>query len=269
MLKRIYLILLSLFITNLLTITPVKASTQGGGTSTPIIIPPSIYSDEVIDAFVEIAQLFCPEGDPKINLEPFAKVSDGKKTYGVEVSASDGREIEVVGAQIVQGEKELDIGNCASATTSKAGDITKPKLLSCTFNELKGTEKIALILDAENSKGKSCIAGGTVDFSKASFDDDNDGILNEKDNCPSVSNEDQVDLDLDGIGDVCDNCPGLFDSTNESAACLNFSLIPQSNSGRGGGGCSLGGTATTGLVSCLPLLIGLALMGIRRRNYRR
>ena len=27
------------------------------------------------------------------------------------------------------------------------------------------------------------------------------------DNCPSVPNDDQSDLDLDGVGDVCDNCP--------------------------------------------------------------
>ena len=38
-------------------------------------------------------------------------------------------------------------------------------------------------------------------------DKDNDGVPDEKDNCPSVPNADQKDSDKDGIGDACDNCP--------------------------------------------------------------
>jgi len=38
-------------------------------------------------------------------------------------------------------------------------------------------------------------------------DYDNDGFLNEDDNCPCVANPDQIDTDSDGLGDECDNCP--------------------------------------------------------------
>ncbi|CAL8304735.1 unnamed protein product [Lota lota] len=38
-------------------------------------------------------------------------------------------------------------------------------------------------------------------------DDDNDGIIDERDNCPLVFNPRQADSDRDGIGDRCDNCP--------------------------------------------------------------
>ncbi len=52
-------------------------------------------------------------------------------------------------------------------------------------------------------------------------DDDDDGVHNDSDNCPSTSNADQVDTDADGLGDACetndadsdtvldvdDNCP--------------------------------------------------------------
>lgn len=49
---------------------------------------------------------------------------------------------------------------------------------------------------------------------------DNDGILNQPDNCPKVVNPDQRDSDRDGIGDVCDNCPKhynpeQYDSDND------------------------------------------------------
>jgi len=38
-------------------------------------------------------------------------------------------------------------------------------------------------------------------------DSDGDGVLDECDNCPTLSNADQADADGDGIGDACDNCP--------------------------------------------------------------
>nr|XP_061807746.1 thrombospondin-2-like [Nerophis lumbriciformis] len=38
-------------------------------------------------------------------------------------------------------------------------------------------------------------------------DDDNDDIVDEQDNCPLVYNPRQFDTDQDGIGDRCDNCP--------------------------------------------------------------
>ena len=37
-------------------------------------------------------------------------------------------------------------------------------------------------------------------------DDDNDGLLDEVDNCPLVANPDQQDSDHDTVGDLCDSC---------------------------------------------------------------
>jgi len=47
----------------------------------------------------------------------------------------------------------------------------------------------------------SVMKGGDID---PDSDDDNDGVKNSLDNCPSIKNSDQKDSDGDGFGDVCD-----------------------------------------------------------------
>lgn len=46
-------------------------------------------------------------------------------------------------------------------------------------------------------------------------DTDQDGVFNDADNCPLMSNKDQADIDRDGIGDVCDNCPSMSNYTQD------------------------------------------------------
>ena len=50
-------------------------------------------------------------------------------------------------------------------------------------------------------------------------DEDNDGMLNQDDNCPLVANNSQRDRDDDGIGNPCDNCPEIpnFDQADEDS----------------------------------------------------
>ncbi|MCK5507800.1 MAG: hypothetical protein KAI50_04695 [Desulfobacterales bacterium] len=38
-------------------------------------------------------------------------------------------------------------------------------------------------------------------------DTDDDGIIDNNDNCPNVTNTNQLDSDNDNVGDACDNCP--------------------------------------------------------------
>jgi len=47
------------------------------------------------------------------------------------------------------------------------------------------------------------------------MDKDGDGIPDEIDNCPEVSNVSQADTDIDWIGDACDNCPSVYNSDQE------------------------------------------------------
>jgi sugar lactone lactonase YvrE len=44
-------------------------------------------------------------------------------------------------------------------------------------------------------------------------DRDEDGVLNQLDNCPALLNPGQADLDLDRVGDLCDRCPSDADAS--------------------------------------------------------
>jgi hypothetical protein len=63
-----------------------------------------------------------------------------------------------------------------------------------------------------NPSGDQDAPPGTIDATVAppdAMDSDHDGVPDQIDNCPNVSNPDQRDHDGDGVGDICDNCPHI------------------------------------------------------------
>ena len=52
-----------------------------------------------------------------------------------------------------------------------------------------------------------------------SLDQDNDGVADAADNCPTVANADQADLDGNGLGDACDDDCGTALTTVQPYAC--------------------------------------------------
>ena len=67
-------------------------------------------------------------------------------------------------------------------------------------------------------------------------DSDGDGILDSSDNCPLVSNADQLDTDGDGIGDACDDDrdgDGILDSADNCPVTTNGDQIDTDSDGLG------------------------------------
>ena len=76
-------------------------------------------------------------------------------------------------------------------------------------------------------------------------DDDNDGVLDGRDNCALIANRDQADLDGNGIGDMCEGAP-LYAA---------------------GGGCATAAAPATGALPLVALLLfGLWVLRRRRRG---
>ena len=100
---------------------------------------------------------------------------------------------------------EVDFG-CTSQTPACVTDATGARCVACTE-------------DADCEAGQRCDNGTQTCRADGSNnnDDDGDGVPNDRDNCPTVSNPGQVDGDGDGVGDACDNCPQTANPTQQDS----------------------------------------------------
>ena len=116
--------------------------------------------------------------------------------------------------------------------------------------------------DADASPPADADAGTTIDVRDSgptcwggppsTNDEDNDGIVDECDNCPSVANANQADTGevnsggtADGVGDACDPRPTLGGDSLYLFDGLNFTSLPATWSNVGGGTWTYSGSSVT------------------------
>ena len=79
----------------------------------------------------------------------------------------------------------------------------------CNYNMINATYVwLPLKFDESGKMWLDWYDSWGVDAGAGKFDLDNDGILDEYDNCPTVCNPLQLDANSNGIGDLCDPTPG-------------------------------------------------------------
>jgi len=112
-------------------------------------------------------------------------------------------------------------GKVATNLVDQRADNTYVTAHSLNLQNLDANTVYYLQVDAFNILGE-LTTSEIVNFTTLHFDNDfdNDGVLNEEDNCPLTPNPDQLDSDNDGPGDACDP-PTVIDNDLDKDGILN------------------------------------------------
>jgi len=119
----------------------------------------------------------------------------------------------------------LTVTDASGATSSNTQTVTAYALPPC----------LVPTKSQDNAYGPRPPRDG-IDDSLASSDVDGDGVVNAQDNCPTVANADQSDLDGDFIGDLCDadmDGDGVINASDNCPKAVNTGQVDLDGDGLG------------------------------------
>jgi hypothetical protein len=108
-------------------------------------------------------------------------------------------------------------GSSAESETLPSGENQTPSSsdsAAWSHSSSTRTESLASSIETAFMSSESN-SDGSAPLTSVPLDNDEDGIANEEDNCPTVSNILQDDVDNDLLGDACDNCPQLSNTEQQ------------------------------------------------------
>lgn len=96
-------------------------------------------------------------------------------------------------------------------------------------------QDITIVLSSRNAQHGYILVLSASPVDEQPPDADGDGVADDKDNCPTVANADQLDSDHDGVGDACDQCDDtLSGAVVTGSGCSVEQLCPCDGPASGG-----------------------------------
>lgn len=128
-------------------------------------------------------------------------------------------------------EIQCSLGSLQAADVNDLTGTISPDMIG-------STELVASVTTSNtDSDASNNASSATFEVSSNPDDVDADGIDNDADNCPFVSNPDQADSNNDGVGDACVTSDfdgdGIFDHLDNCPALANASQADADNDGNG------------------------------------
>ncbi len=163
----------------------------------PVVVPERGPTAPNLDAYAFAQVPGGPSQSPAFVVPGLtATWSSGVGTGLVDAGALvPGAAFHMSGSDVVLGAPEAGGGGIVLPLSVAAGAAPGPRLLTVT-----------------TPGGAASFAGAiSVVASATPIDADGDGMPDDADDCPGVSNRSQADADGDGVGDACDVCPTVAD----------------------------------------------------------